>query len=98
MACLYCCFTAATDRAAGGNHYSKSCPKKQIYCVAPDLRGCGESEKANNGYAIEEQAEDIAAFVQAVNLRHFNLLAHSTSGPALSRPGSDADSRRFGAR
>ena len=53
---------------------------EEIYCVAPDLRGCGESEKANNGYAIEEQAEDIAAFVQAVNLRHFNLLAHSTSG------------------
>ena len=27
-----------------------------IYAVAPDLRGCGESGKTETGYAIQEQA------------------------------------------
>lgn len=53
---------------------------EEIYCVAPDLRGCGQSERAESGYSIEEQAEDLAAFVRASGLWDFNLMAHSTSG------------------
>ncbi|MFN8446616.1 MAG: alpha/beta hydrolase [Caldilineaceae bacterium] len=52
----------------------------EIYCIAPDLRGCGQSDKPDSGYTIEEQAEDLAALIEALQLRDFSLLAHSTSG------------------
>ncbi|MBO9393991.1 alpha/beta hydrolase [Caldilinea sp.] len=52
----------------------------EIYAVAPDLRGCGNSEKPDVGYSIEEQAEDLAALVEALRWEGFHLMAHSTSG------------------
>lgn len=47
--------------------------------IASDLRGCGATEKVPTGYAIESQAEDIALFVDALGLRGFCLVAHSSS-------------------
>jgi branched-chain amino acid transport system permease protein len=63
----------------------------EIEAVAPDLRGCGASEKSAAGYAIEEQAQDVAALVDALGWNHFHLAAHSSSGAiaieyALLRP------------
>lgn len=52
----------------------------EIFCIAPDLRGCGQSEKPESGYTIEEQSEDLAALIDALSLHEFSLLAHSTSG------------------
>lgn len=52
---------------------------KEILAVAPDLRGCGRSEHSDHGYAIQEQAEDIAALVEALGWRDFDLVAHSSS-------------------
>lgn len=54
---------------------------EQIYALAPDLRGCGGSSKANNGYLVSEQAGDVAALVAALHWDDFHLVAHSSSGP-----------------
>ncbi len=47
--------------------------------IAPDLRGCGATEKPASGYSIESQAEDIALLVDALKLRGFCLVAHSSA-------------------
>ncbi len=63
----------------------------EIYAVAPDLRGCGRSDKPDAGYAIEEQAADVAALLDALGWESCHLMAHSSSGAiaiefALSQP------------
>ncbi len=63
----------------------------EVYAVAPDLRGCGESDKTETGYTIEEQAADVAALVDALGWESWHLMAHSSSGAiaveyALSAP------------
>ena len=65
-----------------GRWWERFCARlpEQIYAVAPDLRGCGQSDKADSGYAIEEQAEDVRALVEALDWTDFHLVAHSTSG------------------
>ncbi|MCC6456474.1 MAG: alpha/beta hydrolase [Caldilineaceae bacterium] len=64
----------------------------EILAIAPDLRGAGASEKSGTGYAIPDQAEDIAAFVAALGWDDFDLVAHSSGGAiamefVLSNPG-----------
>jgi branched-chain amino acid transport system permease protein len=51
-----------------------------ILALAPDLRGCGASDKPDHGYAIEEQADDISALVHAVALEEFDLAGHGSGG------------------
>ncbi|RME60997.1 MAG: alpha/beta hydrolase, partial [Caldilineae bacterium] len=51
-----------------------------IYAVAPDLRGCGDSSKTATGYDIPDQAEDLAAFVDALDLDQFDLVGHASGG------------------
>ena len=53
---------------------------EEIRAVAPDLRGCGASERSETGYAIDEQAEDVRAFVEALGWDGFDLVGHSSSG------------------
>lgn len=53
---------------------------EQIYAVAPDLRGCGLSDKPPAGYTVEEQAADVRALVEALAWDDFHLMAHSSSG------------------
>ncbi len=48
--------------------------------IAFDLRGCGQSDKPEAGYSIEEQADDLDAFVQAIGLKGFDLVAHASGG------------------
>lgn len=52
----------------------------EIYAVAPDLRGCGQSDKPDGGYTVEEQVEDVATLVDALRWQSFHLMAHSSSG------------------
>ena len=52
----------------------------EIYAIAPDLRGCGQSEKTASGYTIEEQAADLESFVQALGWHNFDLVGHATGG------------------
>lgn len=52
----------------------------EICAAAPDLRGCGASDKPDYGYDIEDQAEDIAAFVQVWGPSEVDLVAHASGG------------------
>lgn len=52
----------------------------EIYAVALDLRGTGESDRADSGYSIAEQEEDLFAFVQELGLREIDLVGHSSGG------------------
>lgn len=47
---------------------------------APDLRGCGDTEKPEQGYTIEQLAEDLQSFIQALETPRFHLLGHSMGG------------------
>ena len=53
----------------------------EVLAIAPDLRGCGQSDRAGeeSAYAMEEQAADLHAFVEAMQLRGFDLVAHSSA-------------------
>lgn len=51
-----------------------------IHAIAPDLRGCGKSTWADRGYEVEEQAEDISALVDALELTDFSLVGHGSGG------------------
>ena len=53
---------------------------KEILAVVPDLRGCGESDQTDTGYAIDEQAEDVHSLVEALGWDGFDLVGHSSSG------------------
>jgi branched-chain amino acid transport system permease protein len=52
----------------------------QVYAVAPDLRGCGQSEKTDWGYAVAEQALDLQGLIDALGWVECHLVAHSSSG------------------
>lgn len=45
--------------------------------LAPDLRGCGATEHPDQGYEFESQAEDLAAFLAALEAPSPVLVAHS---------------------
>lgn len=60
-------------------HFCAALPD-EIYAVAPDLRGCGQSDKPDHGYAIAEQADDLAALLDALGWESCHLMAHSSSG------------------
>jgi 3-oxoadipate enol-lactonase len=47
---------------------------------APDLRGCGDTEKPGDGYSIHQLAHDLSAFVDALSLDHVHLAGHSLGG------------------
>ncbi|MCY3898639.1 MAG: alpha/beta hydrolase [Caldilineaceae bacterium] len=51
-----------------------------IYAIAPDLRGCGQSTHSQDGYDIEDQAEDIAELIQSLALTDFDLVGHGSGG------------------
>ncbi len=52
----------------------------ELFVVAPDLRGCGLSDKPDAGYDIESQAEDVRQLVDALGWRDFDLAGHATGG------------------
>jgi pimeloyl-ACP methyl ester carboxylesterase len=52
----------------------------EILAIAPDLRGCGDSDKTEAGYSIADQAEDLAAFIEGLGWDEFDLVAHSSGG------------------
>ena len=56
---------------------------EEIYAIAPDQRGHGRSEQRDDGYAIEAQADDLHAFVAALDLHQIDLVSHS-SGAAIA--------------
>lgn len=64
----------------------------EILAIAPDLRGCGGSDRSSTGYAIDDQAADLEAFITALGWDEFDLVGHSSGGAitieyALTYPG-----------
>jgi pimeloyl-ACP methyl ester carboxylesterase len=63
------------------------------YCAyAPDLRGCGDTDRPPDGYSIPQLAADLHAFVSALGVSGFHLVGHSLGGAvalqyALDHPG-----------
>lgn len=53
--------------------------------LAPDLRGSGESQHPAQGYSIEQFAQDLREFSEALNLKDFHLLGHSMGGQVVMR-------------
>ena len=51
-----------------------------IQAFAPDLRGCGLSEKSEGGYTISELSDDVWSFTQSLQLEDFDLVGHSSGG------------------
>jgi pimeloyl-ACP methyl ester carboxylesterase len=52
----------------------------RYHVYAPDLRGAGESDKPPSGYNIEQYAEDVFQFCQALRLRNLVYVGHSMGG------------------
>ncbi|MBO1269582.1 alpha/beta fold hydrolase [Arthrobacter cavernae] len=48
--------------------------------IAPDLRGQGEAAKPADGYSLEEQAEDVAALLEALGIPEAYVLGSSSGG------------------
>jgi pimeloyl-ACP methyl ester carboxylesterase len=54
----------------------------EIYAIAPDLRGCGQSTQQSepDSYEISQQALDLASFIDALGWREVDLVGHSSGG------------------
>ena len=52
----------------------------QFRVLAVDLRGHGDSDKPTSGYRLQDQANEVAQFCQALGLERVALLGHSWGG------------------
>lgn len=53
---------------------------KKYQLIAPDLRGCGESQRVSKPYPMEALADDVRALVRRLNLPRFVLGGLSMGG------------------
>ncbi len=60
------------DRLAGGHR-----------CLAPDLRGCGDSDAPSAGYAVGDLAADVTDLVGLFRLERYVLIGHSMGGDVI---------------
>ncbi len=49
-------------------------------CIAPDLRGFGDSEATRRGYSVEDSADDMAALIDALGVEKFVIIGHAMGG------------------
>jgi len=54
--------------------------EKQFTCISLDLRGTGESDKPQADYSTEDLADDVAAFMQAIDLPSAHVAGLSLGG------------------
>ncbi len=47
------------------------------HCLAPDLLGCGESDRPSTPYSIELEVETLAELLETLRLRQVYLVGHS---------------------
>ena len=55
-------------------------PKLGYRCIGIDTRGFGNSDKPFHGYDYNTLADDVRCVVEALDLRDFTLVGHSTGG------------------
>jgi non-heme chloroperoxidase len=53
--------------------------------IAHDRRGHGRSDQSSNGHEMTTYADDLAALVDALDLRDATLIGHSTGGGEVTR-------------
>src|SRR5262252_5790714 len=54
-------------------------------CVAHDRRGHGRSSQASSGNDMNGYADDLAAVIEALDLKNATLVGHSTGGGEVAR-------------
>lgn len=52
----------------------------EILAIAPDLRGCGQSDKPERGYTVDEMAADLDALLEALDWHDVDLVGHAFGG------------------
>lgn len=52
----------------------------EYHCIAPDLRGFGDSEATANNYALDDYANDVVALVSSLGIERYTLVGHSMGG------------------
>ncbi|MGQ9815400.1 MAG: alpha/beta fold hydrolase [Candidatus Roseilinea sp.] len=57
-----------------------SFPPDEYRVIAPDMRGCGHSDKPLSGYTFERLASDAMTVIRAEGLSNFTIVGHSTGG------------------
>ncbi len=60
-------------------------PKLGYRCIGIDTRGFGNSDKPFHGYDYDTLADDVSQVVDALELKDFTLLGHSTGGSIAVR-------------
>ncbi len=60
-------------------------PLAGIRCIGLDTRGFGHSDKPFDGYDYNTLADDVRGVVEALGLKDFTLLGHSTGGAIAAR-------------
>lgn len=55
-------------------------PSAGFRCIGIDWRGFGKSDRPYGGYTLDRLADDIRAVVDALQLKEFVLVGHSTGG------------------
>src|SRR5499427_8850366 len=59
--------------------------KNGYRCIAVDLRGHGRSSQVYTGNNMDGYADDLAAVIEALDLRDATLVGHSTGGGEVAR-------------
>ncbi|MDL4816630.1 alpha/beta fold hydrolase [Actinomadura opuntiae] len=54
-------------------------------CLTFDRRGHGRSDRPSGGYDVDTLADDLAAFLEHLDLRDVILVGHSTGGAEIAR-------------
>jgi non-heme chloroperoxidase len=60
-------------------------PKMGYRCIGVDQRGFGNSDRPFKGYDYDRLSDDVKAVVDALKLKDFTLLGHSTGGAIAVR-------------
>lgn len=60
-------------------------PELGYRCIGLDTRGFGDSDKPFDGYDYNTLADDVRCVVEALGLKDFTLLGHSTGGAIAAR-------------
>ncbi len=60
-------------------------PEEEYHSYAPDSRGCGLTDKPDQGHSLEQFANDVEAFADALDLKKFTLVGHSLGGATALR-------------